>query len=182
MSNIELSTAESDLLAQIAATLRPSVLTEYPTTDAYKAGQCFSYQGEDWEYLTQEKITANNWDLVEGYPLPVKGFFEINLKFEINPEQETGTVIAINSNVIINELDYYSSLAPNIVTQDLSNYRFIVYGSSSPVSNTLSGIIYSFDNYNLVNGIIFNSFSVGSIVNEMYAGSIEIKIYPPLAS
>ena len=71
MSNIELTTADSATLAQIAATLRPPVLTEYPTTDASKAGQRFIYKGNEWHYMTQAEITSIGWDVPVGFPAPV---------------------------------------------------------------------------------------------------------------
>lgn len=49
-------------------------LEELPEADASKAGQRFSFNGKDWEHLTEEKIQANNWDLPVGTPWPVQGY------------------------------------------------------------------------------------------------------------
>lgn len=49
------------------------VLTEYPTTDATKAGTKFLYKGNEWHYMTQAEIDSCEWTgLVEvGFPAPV---------------------------------------------------------------------------------------------------------------
>ena len=51
----------------------PEVLTEYPTTDASKAGQRFIYKGNEWHYMTQPEIDSTGWNgLVDvGFPAPV---------------------------------------------------------------------------------------------------------------
>jgi hypothetical protein len=48
-----------------------TILTEYPTTDASKAGQRFWYKSYEWHYMTQPQIDEIGWDVTEGFPAPV---------------------------------------------------------------------------------------------------------------
>ena len=83
MAKIELTTAEQETLNGIATTLAPPVLTEYPETDASKAGQRFIYKGNEWHYMTQAEIDFTGWNgLVEvGFPAPVSKVFNPELLF-----------------------------------------------------------------------------------------------------
>lgn len=57
------------------------VETNYPTTDALKAGQRFIYKGNEWHYMTQEEIDSTGWTgLVDvGFPAPVRKVFDLTL-------------------------------------------------------------------------------------------------------
>lgn len=78
MANLEITTATSQDISGIqeALKLNVPVLTEYPTTDATKAGQEFIFRGQKWRYLTQEEIDENSniypSSFVEGKPLPIE--------------------------------------------------------------------------------------------------------------
>lgn len=55
------------------------VSTEYPTTNASKAGMKFLYRGNEWRYMTQAEIDSCGWTgLVEiGFPAPVEKIFNV---------------------------------------------------------------------------------------------------------
>jgi len=75
------------------------ILTEYPETDATKAGQRFWYKGNEWHWMTQAEIDSTGWTgLVEvGFPAPVyKGITEAIIFQEadyilVYPTTGTGT-------------------------------------------------------------------------------------------
>ena len=54
----------------------PEVLTEYPTTDASKAGQRFIYKGNEWVYNYEINGVKCFAGLDIGVPWPVKGYKE----------------------------------------------------------------------------------------------------------
>ena len=93
MAKIELTTAEQETLNGIATTLAPPVLTEYPTTDASKAGQRFIYKGNEWHYMTQAEIDSTGWNgLVDvGFPAPVSRLFNTSILYtDISPNLQLG--------------------------------------------------------------------------------------------
>jgi hypothetical protein len=52
-----------------------TILTEYPTTDASKAGQRFWYKSYEWHYMTQSQIDEIGWLVSEGFPAPTQKLY-----------------------------------------------------------------------------------------------------------
>lgn len=84
-ANASISNAQ-DLTAQDIETIKESlglstpILTEYPTTDAFKAGQQFIYKGRLWMYHTQAMLDDLGWTTVsEGFPAPIDKLIDIHL-------------------------------------------------------------------------------------------------------
>lgn len=58
------------------------ILTEYPTTDASKAGQQFLYKGRLWVYHTQAMLDDLGWTTVsEGFPAPVDKITDLKILY-----------------------------------------------------------------------------------------------------
>lgn len=64
-------TATSKQIADLAKVM--PILTDYPTTDATKAGTRFWYKGNEWHYMTQAEIDSLGWTGLVGigFPAPV---------------------------------------------------------------------------------------------------------------
>jgi hypothetical protein len=90
------------------------VVTEYPTTDASKAGTRFIYKGNEWHYMTQAEIDSTGWTgLVEvGFPAPVSkrydSFLLYNVDFYVYFNSSSSSIFTLqllsNQNIVIDFL------------------------------------------------------------------------------
>ena len=207
MAKIELTTAEQEILNGIATTLAPPVLTEYPTTDASKAGRRFSFQGEDWEYLTQEKITANNWDLPVGTPWPVKGCKELIIRFLRSGSGQTSNEIFKDETGLLSLFSFFYPITTLGTDNNLmvrvteSGDNFIDAGETNieilsyPRLTLIQGLIDIRPSYKFLSGGVSSpfgnniSFGVTARTETSEGGPISPwscivnqKFYPPLTS
>ena len=125
MAKIELTTAEQETLNGIATTLAPPVLTEYPTTDASKAGQRFIYKGNEWHYMTQAEIDSAGWNgLVEvGFPAPVSKVFNPLILGASSYQINTSLVLTdspANPLVLSGVFDFLGLGLPNLIRSGIN--------------------------------------------------------------
>ena len=125
-----INTATPEELAELAGYLRPPVVTQYPETDASKAGQRFIYKGNEWHYMTQAEIDSTGWtDLVEvGFPAPVSKLFDFTLYIPslvnrtiLNNFSTSSTTLANEGllNTVIPEINFLGLGKPNITQINL---------------------------------------------------------------
>ena len=118
--SIDLTTATQEQLSEIAATLSPPVVTQYPETDASKAGQRFIYKGNEWHYMTQAEIDSTGWtDLVKvGFPAPVSKVLNFNLFFVDDVKYQGGTPFnfAVRGGSVDTTIDFLGLGLPNRFT------------------------------------------------------------------
>ena len=97
------------------------VVTNYPTTDALKAGQRFIYKGNEWHYMTQEEIDSTGWTgLVDvGFPAPVRKVFDLTLFVtggKIDFSLSTPRVLVTSEGLDIPIIDFIGLGNPNLYT------------------------------------------------------------------
>lgn len=145
----EILTEVKQTVGGVSANSAIEVLTEYPTTNASKAGQEVWYNGDKWIYLTQDLIDSKGMNgLVSvGFPMPVNDNRSFNVIFGGKAKHAR---FGSADSIILSEDTYYDFLGFSNVTKQMGPSNYSGFTDNAQILQIQGGNVTEFKNANLL--------------------------------